>query len=180
MEKKNPRFAEIAWIADVGQFRLRTWIERDQITLDASTTRGIHRRFSFFDGLKIAIVGRLTSYGMEVKIADGMTAALFNSTPIGGYLIEFRRGGMSKEPDPEKFLDALKHEVWVLTRQYDERGESWQRMRFPEAFTQKLITEENLRNRETIFGGSAVVIDIHAIAKEVTKRWETITSQSEI
>src|SRR5690242_9968072 len=128
MEKRNPRFAEIAYIADVAQFRLRNWIERKQITLDASTTEGIHRRFTLYDALKIAFVALLTKYGMNIELANVEVDELFKTA---GYVRA--RGGIdvSKERDTKKLLRAFKNETWVWhSSPTEEHGTAWLRFRF--------------------------------------------------
>ncbi|MGH7794111.1 MAG: hypothetical protein ACREQ2_04295 [Candidatus Binatia bacterium] len=157
MEQRNPRFAEISWISDVGQFRLRNWIERKQITLDASTTEGVHRRFTLYDALKIAFVALLTQYGMTVELANEETDELLKEPRY----VRARGVNVATEKDFRKIVEAFKREMWVW-HTTEDNGTQWMRFRFDKEKPQ-----------------TGVIIDAGAVVRTVVEKWEKITSQQE-
>ena len=80
----NPLTSEIgvslsraAALADVHWVQIRNWLDRDQIILDADKKRkGQHRRFGFLDILRIAVMGRLTRYGIPAEQAGLIVQAI--------------------------------------------------------------------------------------------------------
>ncbi|MEQ8226503.1 MAG: MerR family transcriptional regulator [Rhodospirillales bacterium] len=96
----TPRFRlqQVCDICEVSERRLRSWLDRKQIALDADSERKegttAHRRFSAFDLVRIGTVSRLVDYGAPIaeanrlakEMLDGMIGldgmASWRNTPV--------------------------------------------------------------------------------------------------
>jgi len=76
------RLRQVCNICEVSERRLRSWLDRKQITLDADTEREegttAHRRFSVFDLVRIETISRLVDYGAPVAEADRLAEEMLS------------------------------------------------------------------------------------------------------
>src|SRR5262245_6693088 len=71
--------SDAAIAAGVEPTRLKNWLDRSQVRLDGERPEvGKHRRFSFVDVVRIAVVGRLTRFGIKVERADALVARVID------------------------------------------------------------------------------------------------------
>src|SRR5215468_3574731 len=78
-DKTNPRIGAVARIAGVRRTVLVRWIERGVIRLSDERKQKrhpAHRRLTFVDTIRVALVGAFSQYGIEVAKADKMIARL--------------------------------------------------------------------------------------------------------
>jgi hypothetical protein len=73
-------FAAATFAAGISQKRVRNWLDRDLIFLDANAERGDagkHRRFTELDCVRMGLVGRLTRYGFAPEGASKIAEEIF-------------------------------------------------------------------------------------------------------
>lgn len=81
--EKNMAFAEVIYAANISAKRLRNWLDRGLITLSAEDreAEGKHRRFSFLDAVRIAVVASLTNYGLSAENASELVEQTIGTMP---------------------------------------------------------------------------------------------------
>ncbi len=109
--------SQVTHIAGVEQVRLQGWLQRGNIYLDAIAGRPgryEHLAYSFLDALRIALIGRLLSHGMDsAKEASGLVERLIGGTYGSADRAKaLRRGDFSVIEHAE--LDSL-GAFWTLT-----------------------------------------------------------------
>jgi hypothetical protein len=112
-------FAAATFAVGISQKRVRNWLDRDLIFLDANAGRGDagkHRRFTELDSVRMGIVGRLTRYGFAPEWASKITEEIFF-----GCLEAAKFPSGYKASDPDKVLGALRSVA--VTFWYDEDDE---------------------------------------------------------
>jgi hypothetical protein len=63
--------------------RVRHWLDRRQITLDANEKDyGKHRRFTFLDVVKLATIAKLLRFGMTVERADRLVSQVISADTL--------------------------------------------------------------------------------------------------
>ena len=112
-------FRHAARAAGVTEKTLRNWLDRGQVILSGDDDReeGTWRRFSILDVVRLAIIGRISAYGLAVRDAaeivsdmvDDRTQALmrFRSTPPGALVAGLHGLRLAIQ----KFPDGVGHQV---------------------------------------------------------------------
>jgi len=183
MESYKPTRKEIAYIAGVNDISLQNWLSREVVTLDSEREGRRWNRFSFFNGLKIALVGECTKYGINAQVANGMVNSILNQLScVDGELIELRRINvgakgiksfpLSDDPrhqDAKDFLSALATYKWVIHCELEQSGPSINPSYRPQLVREDLAdlaVDEKLQ--------SYIVIKFAPIIERVLTRWDEI------
>lgn len=161
MNEETLRLSRVAEVSGVPVTRLRTWLDRGALTLDADDRpTAKHRFFSFRDMFKIAIVGKLGTLGVEIKDADAIINSVFAN-------LLSRESGLT-------FRDSLLA-VWPVET---EKGMTWRHTVYPKPIKTGDHTVMDfipLRPRPN----SYIVVDIGSLGEELSKRFDKIFKSKE-
>ena len=77
-------FKHAANLAGINWMRLREWLDRRLIHVDANALRPNqrkHRRFSWLDIMRLSVIGQLASFGFEIEEASELFEKILGQTP---------------------------------------------------------------------------------------------------
>jgi hypothetical protein len=122
-------FGQAARAAGITEKQLRNWLDKGQVLLigDDKREQGQWRKFAIIDLIRIASVGRLVSYGVDVSTAYELVRTMVDTagapeiTALASRLMtpkelksmfRGRRMAVSRQPDGElsiRIADGLRH-----------------------------------------------------------------------
>lgn len=125
MTKDTPQkpvsLGDAAYAAGIEWTRVRNWLDRGQIKLDADADKdsGKHRRFYFWDVVRIGMIGRFVRYGMNVETASKMTETYFMR-----FLDKTQRQFLSNPESPANLIRSF-FDGSLLAAWYDSEKDTW-------------------------------------------------------
>jgi DNA-binding transcriptional MerR regulator len=113
-------FSAAAYCAEVDEKRIRNWMDRKSIRLDANAKRvkGRYRRFSELDVIRLAIISRLSKFGLTADEASHSVEEVFRYVLKGA---EYPKDFEGSEED--RLIGGLK--AYLFIAHWDKNKEKW-------------------------------------------------------
>lgn len=128
------------------------WVERENFKFDAEDDRRgrAHRRFTVFDAIRIALVERLTRFGIEISYAGDLAHTIINHMMVGA------------KGDVQTGVQIFMYSKVILWFTPDDEGGRWNYI---------------IGGKTEHSSDAYIVIDFGMIARDVIERWKTLAAK---